>query len=552
MFGSSAATSGFDAATMASSNLIVLWGANPLEARLGSELPTRLIEAKKKGTHIVVIDPRRSQTARVLDAEWIGIRPGSDAVLGYALLHELMRHANFSMEYVTARAEGFSTLSEYVNGHIDGIMKNAEWAAPLCGIDASTIRHLSALWWERKPVMLLPGYSIQRIAFGEESFRLAVAIQLVTQNSGMRGASSGSINNRLPGVRVGKLSEIPRDTDVSKLCTKTVPILRWADAILNPQRYGLRKIRALYSAGGNFFNQGANVLKNRAAFDSVEFIVSHELFMTPTAVHSDVVLPVADSFEKEDIGIPWAGGYILYKPRILHPPETVKTDYEIFTDLASHFGRAELFTENKNEAEWIAHFIANSEIEDVDSFKRTGIFIQSQRYRAGLDSFFENPRVHPLGTKSGKITFSSPLWSSAKSPYLVSRESSALGPARSTMTFSLLSPKISEYVHSQRGAALQNTKHGSVHIHPEDLDMLSAQRSVLLEVKSEHGIVLARAEPDLNVRRGVIWIEEGLWANPTGNVDPNGSVNMLTSDEGTEESVSCIMHDIPVEVRVHH
>ena len=91
MFGGSAGESGFDAATLEHSELIVLWGANPLEARLGAELPSRLIQARKRGAHIVVIDPRRSRTTRALDAEWVSIQPGSDPAFGYALLHELMR-----------------------------------------------------------------------------------------------------------------------------------------------------------------------------------------------------------------------------------------------------------------------------------------------------------------------------------------------------------------------------------------------------------------------------------------------------------------------------
>lgn len=320
MFGSSAGASGFDAATLAFSGLIVLWGANPIEARLGAELPARLLEASRRGVPIIVIDPRRTRTARALDAEWIPIRPGTDPVLGYALLCELMRHSDFDADYVAARSVGFPALRDYVEGKVDGIAKDAAWASRICGISEPTIRRLASLWWEREPVLLLPGYSIQRTDHGEEPFRLTVAIQLVTRNSGRIGASSGSINNRLPGLRVGRLGEIPEGIDREALFAKKVPVLRWSDAVLNPDRYGLRRIRALYSAGGNFLNQGADVLKNIEAFRAVDLVVSHELRMTPTARFSDVVLPVADGFEKEDIGIPWAGDYLLYKPKIVEAP----------------------------------------------------------------------------------------------------------------------------------------------------------------------------------------------------------------------------------------
>ncbi len=549
MFGTSAGESGFDAATLEYSELIVLWGANPLEARLGAELPMRLLHARKRGAHVVVIDPRRSRTARALNAEWIGIQPGSDPAFGYALLYEIMRHKDFDECYVEARAEGFSTLRDYVDGRLDGIVKDAEWAAGICGIKAETLRRLAALWWERTPVMLIPGYSIQRIAYGEESFRLAVAIQLATQNSGVRGASSGSINNRLPGVRVGRLDEIPSKIDRSALFEKKVPILRWADAVLHPERYGVRRIRLLYSAGGNFLNQGANILKNIEAFNAVDFMVSHELYMTPTAARSDVILPVADSFEKEDIGIPWAGDYVLYKPKIFDSPPEVRTDYHIFTQLSEMSGVAGVFTEHKTEAQWIDQFISESEIDDADTFKKNGIFIKPQRYRAGLDNFFKEPQRYPLGTEGGKIIFSSPLWSSRRSAFLESRTSRDKATGSDTVEFSLLSPKIAEYVHSQRRRVSHPLNQGSVHLHPSDLELLGGREGDILEVKGGSGIILARAETDSNMRRGVIWIEEGIWTNPHGSIDPNGSVNMLTSEIGTEESTSCIMHDIRVSVK---
>ena len=60
LFGTAFSASGFDPATMQYASLIILWGANVLETRQGNEVPQRLVEAKKRGAQIVVIDPRRS------------------------------------------------------------------------------------------------------------------------------------------------------------------------------------------------------------------------------------------------------------------------------------------------------------------------------------------------------------------------------------------------------------------------------------------------------------------------------------------------------------
>lgn len=578
MFGASVAESGFDSASLAFSNLIVLWGANPLEARLGAELPSRLVEAKKRGSRIVVIDPRYSRSARGLGAEWIPVRPGTDPALGYALLYEIVNSPQYDHNYIVERAEGFDALVRFVLGEVDGIPKSPQWAAPICGIEESMIRRLARLWWSEQPVMLIPGYSIQRIEYGEETFRLTVAIQLATRNSGKLGASSGSINNRLPGMTIAKMREIPESMPDEKLYSAKVPVLRWADAVLNPQQYGLEKIRMLYSAGGNFLNQGANIQKNIEAFAAVDFAVCHELFLTPTARYSDVILPAADPFEKEDIGIPWAGDYVLYKPKIFEPEGMAMSDFQIFSELAERLGAKEIFTGGKNESQWIDYFIAKSGIPDIEAFKQSGFYALPQRCRAGLDSFFADPASSLLKTKSGKIEFASPLWTlemarfweqcnaakegeSAKeeetsqkdnaNPDTTSsqkREEKGQSELGGGTAFRMLTPKVAEYVHSQRGAFPDSAKKARIHMHPDDLALLGATEGAVLRIWNDNGAVLAIAALDPNIRRRTVWLEEGAWADPKNGTDPNGSANMLTSDRGTLESTSCIMHAIEVQI----
>ncbi len=63
--------------------------------------------------------------------------------------------------------------------------------------------------------------------------------------------------------------------------------------------------------GANSLKQGSDIRKNIAAFEKVDFAVSHSLFLTPTARYCDVVLPAATTLEKEDVGLPWLGNYLL-------------------------------------------------------------------------------------------------------------------------------------------------------------------------------------------------------------------------------------------------
>lgn len=222
-----------------------------------------------------------------------------------------------------------------------------------------------------------------------------------------------------------------------------------------------------------------------------------------------------------------------------------------------------MFTERRSESEWIAQFLADSEVQDIDRFKQTGVYIREQRYRAGLEAFFRDPRANPLKTASGKIEFSSPLWRVEMGAYWNSRKGeseiqvdiSADGSVAGTMErekhFLLITPKVAEYVHSQRVASADRQEPGTVHVHPGDMRSAGVARGDTLELRSGRGSILARVEPDLNLIQGTIWIEEGLWADPEGGIDPKGSPNLLTSVEGTAESVSCIMHGINVSARPH-
>jgi molybdopterin guanine dinucleotide-containing S/N-oxide reductase-like protein len=502
------------------------------------------------------------------------VRPGTDPALGYALLYEIVNSPQYDHEYVAERAEGFDALVRFVLGEIDGIPKSPKWAAPICGIEESMICRLAHLWWQEQPVMLIPGYSIQRVEYGEEAFRLTVAIQLATKNSGKLGASSGSINNRLPGITIAKMREIPESIPSETVYSAKVPVLRWADAVLNPKQYGLGKIRMLYSAGGNFLNQGANIQKNIEAFEAVDFAVCHELFLTPTARYSDVVLPAADPFEKEDIGIPWAGDYVLYKPKIFEPEGMARSDFQIFSELAERLGAKEIFTGDKNESQWIAYLMAESGIPDIEAFKQSGFYAMPQRLRSGLDAFFADPGSNPLQTKTGKIEFSSPLWTyemarfweqrnGAKEDNAAKEDDTApkgnadpkapkkeQGELSAGSSFKLLTPKVAEYVHSQRGAFPDSAKKARVHMHPEDLALIGATEGAVLCIRNDYGAVLAVASLDANIRRGTVWLEEGAWAEPENGLDPNGSANMLTSDRGTLESTSCIMHGIEVWIEL--
>ena len=95
---------------MQSAEMIILWGANVLETRLGTEIPQRLVEAKKRGAQVVVVDPRRSATVEHTATWWLPCRPGTDAALMLAVLHVLLTENLADRAFMDAHAAGFDLL----------------------------------------------------------------------------------------------------------------------------------------------------------------------------------------------------------------------------------------------------------------------------------------------------------------------------------------------------------------------------------------------------------------------------------------------------------
>jgi anaerobic dimethyl sulfoxide reductase subunit A len=531
VFGTDFQSSGFDPEDALHANAIVLWGANILEARLGAQLSYYILKAKMKGVPVVCIDPRRTLTTQALGAWWLSIRPGTDCALMYSLIYLLEKEGRIDHAYLAARARGYDNLLGHCLGLDDGTPKTPEWAGKVCGIYAEDILRLYSHWRDSRPLMLIPGYSIQRTAWGEEAMRLSVFLQLASGNFSLRGGSTGSLNNRSPRPRVGRM-ECGDETS-----NRSIPISLWPDAILDDATMEPFPIKAVYVAGGNFLNQGGDIQKNVAAFKKLDFAVCNENFLTPTAKYCDVVFPVASPLQKEDIGIPWDGSYLLYKPKILPFEAQERSDFEIFSCLATRLGFEAAYTEGLNESQWIDRFIDQSEIQDREVFKRQGFYcnlIKSKRKHVAFD---QDPISCPMGTPSGKLEFDSPEatrwlegdWEAYTDGY----------------PLLLVTPKKMERVHSQAGIDPAAARENTITAHPRTAEALGVKEGDKVRLTSANGTGYASLTISSEIHPEVVSIFEGSWFDPNGH---GGSPNLFTSSLGTRESASCVMHGIPVRM----
>ncbi|MFC1997775.1 molybdopterin-dependent oxidoreductase, partial [Chloroflexota bacterium] len=394
------------------------------------------------------------------------------------------------------------------------------------------------------PAMLFPGYSIQRVFAGEESYRLTVALQIATGNFGVLGGSTGSMNSLLPGVKVGQM-KIPKPSHIAE-----VPISCWPDAIISGRQGGYPSdIKAIYIMGSNLLNQGGDIHKNRSAFEKVDFVVTHEIAMTPTARWSDVIFPAASALEQEDIGIPWQGHYLLYKPQILTPLGEARSDYDALCDLAARIGFGDEFSAGRSAADWIAHFMAESEIPDLEEFRRSGIYYPPDPERAGLAEFTSDPLRYPLDTPSGKVEIASERYRRETGfPAIPTWQEP---PKDARYPLRLITPKSAYRTHSQ-GSSIAQIRESAEHVlemHPQNASQRGIMDGDSVRIYNDQGVsqVIVHLTDDLTA--GVVCLLEGIWVDlDDQGIDRAGSANILTSTEGTRPGRAPIMHAMGVEV----
>ena len=543
LLGEEWASSGFDASTMQYAEMIILWGANVLETRQGVDVPQRLVEAKKRGAQIVVIDPRRSATAKHTATWWLSCRPGTDAALMLAVLYVLFSENLADRPFIQSHSSGFDQLEAYVLG-VDGEARSPQWAEGICGISAEEIIRFARAYAAAKPAMLFPGFSIQRVFAGEEPYRLAVALQIATGNFGRRGGSTGSMNQLLPALKVGQL-DVPRIPGIPE-----VPVVNWPGAILKGRAGGYpADIHAVYNLGSNILNQSSEIHQSMAALEKVDFVVSHEISMTPTAKWCDVVFPAASPLEKEDIGIPWQGYFLLYKSQVVPPLGEARSDYDALCDLASRMGFGQEFSEGLSAADWIQRFISESDIPDEEEFRRTGIYYPRDPERTGLADFAANPKLFPLSTPSGKVEIASQRYHqetgfSAIPVWQTSAEDDRF-PLR------LITPKSALRTHSQ-GSSIAEIRAKADHaleMHPLDAAQRGIAHGDMVSLLNAQGAARVVVHLTEDLTPGVVSLMEGVWVElDEQGVDTAGSANMFTSTHGTRPGMACIMHGMSVEV----
>ena len=538
-------SSGREPTDYANSRFILMWGWSPGDGTFGTGTMAYLRDAKKQGTHIVCVDPRRTATSKLLADEHIFIRPSTDAAALIAMAHVIVTEGLHDQAYCDRYVLGFdeahlpdgapagASYRSYLLGLTDGTPKTPEWAEAITGIPADTLRTLAIRFATAKPAALQTGYAPGRTAFGEQFHRAAYALAAITGNVGIVGGNSGTSNGATgrSGIKSLPIGRNPIDARVAS------PLL--ADLLARGRDGGYpADIRMIYSSGGDLFNQCPNAGKMAASLDKVEFFVAQDHFLTPTARFADIVLPATTSWERNDIHVPWAGAghYAIFMKQAIAPMYECRDDIDIFADLARRVG-IEGYND-KTEMEWLREF-ATPAVDDFDRFVEQGV----ARFAPPADAVafareIRDPERFPFSTPSGKIEIYSTVLA-AKPDYYGLGAMSPIPtwvppPAPDTRhPLQLCTPKSRARTHSIHGnqPGLARVDPDTVWINTADAAARGIVDGQSVRVFNDIGATVLPATVTDRVLAGVVSIKEGAWFTPNEDgVDSEGCANALTMD----------------------
>jgi len=567
--------------------LIILWGLNPAENRFGTETFYWLTQAKKKGIKIICIDPCCTDSVRALGAEWIPVKPSTDTAMLIAMAFVLLTEDIYDKDYAAKYVFGLDSYRDYVLGVADGIPKSPEWAAKITGVPADIITRLAREYASAKPAALIQGWAPGRTANGEQYHRAALALQAMTGNIGIRGGSGSCGGLQYRGGKaktsLAKLISTLRLKHSSRLNYggKGVEIkpAKWADAVLHGKAGGYPSdIKMIYVVGHNILNQRQNVKKGIEAFKKVEFAVCQELFLTPTARYSDIVLPVTTNFERNDISIPWVKGcYAVYANKVIDPLWDCKSDLDIARALARKLG-VDGF-EDKTDDELLRERFNESQLKDhlsYDEFKKKGLLRLDKEPFIAFKERIEDPEANPFPTPSGKIEiyslgldgmdFNVRDFSSVKSdfrdipriPTFLPCDEIPASLKTGKYPLQLTTPHSRYRVHSQyfNIPRLRNLYRHEIWMNPDDAADRGIKDGDSVRVFNDRGTIAVLAKVTDRMMPGVVRCYEGAWYDPDEEgVDRGGCVNvliddMLTSPAGASNFNTCMV-DVAREEKIN-
>ena len=278
---------------------LIIVGANPAISKWSflqvSNPIKRLKEVEGRGAKIFIVDPRRTETAKVA-GEHVFIRPNTDVFFYLSFLNELLATAEFDRARIDEHMTGFEELSRVADAW------PPERTAEVTRIPAETLREMVRVYRESNGAALYCSTGVNMGTNGSLAFWLQECINAISGNLDRKGGtlvSQGVIDFAAFGKKTGiLLNQNESRIGKFKSVNDSLPGGILADEILTP---GDRQIKALFVTGGNPLITMANSERLRDAFKELELLVVLDIQPSETASVASHVLPCTSPFQRPDL-----------------------------------------------------------------------------------------------------------------------------------------------------------------------------------------------------------------------------------------------------------
>ena len=365
--------------------------------------------AKRHGARLIVVDPRRTQVARMAE-RWLAIKPGTDAALALAMTHVIFEEGLWDREFV----DGWCTGTEELRRRAAQYPPAA--AQSITGVSADEIAEAARVFATQKPACLVLGHGIDAQANGVATARAFYALLALTGNvdrPGTNRMAKGLAGFRDTGPILNDPAfRLPRAVEEQIIGGREFPLWSgpdaWAKTCHNPSVIRAMAsgdpypVRALYVSGVNIVCTYPDMRATIAALRGLDLLVVASDHMTPTAELADFVLPKTTLLEEEEISSEPNAPCLSVMQRVLPLRGEVRTDMEIAIALRDQLRARGLV--DYDVLPWNSH----REFTDYQ-LQDTGLDFDELRAR-GFHEFgfgYEGWRKRGFPTPSGKIELAS-------------------------------------------------------------------------------------------------------------------------------------------------
>ena len=370
---------------------VVAFGYNPAWAALGNAT-NYAVEWKNAGVKFIIFDPIYTDSASILDAKWIPIRPGTDMAAMMAMAYVMLEEdkdgslidwdfldrccLGQDKDHMPADVKEDENFFDYLRGEYDGVPKTPEWAEEITGVPADTLREVARILGKDNNVAILSSWASARTYDTDQLPQTAICLGAMGGHIGKSGNCVGPTawnhtNNFGPRlVKVGSsgpngatggtgtatmvcdtqmwnavLGEPFNPTNIFNALNGAGPN-GWKDAVAD---YDLSKrveyitapIKMIWTTNKAKLTTCEGVKKGIEAFRSVEFVVGQGHFLTASNKYADIVLPITTNWEREGAYV-WEGyinrDILLISRKVVEPFYEAKSDAEAMMTIGEKFG----------------------------------------------------------------------------------------------------------------------------------------------------------------------------------------------------------------------